>query len=351
MALANLTIGRICLHEIQKRNDERQALPVTYGSQLLVLQGKSLQTFEKRIYSAFASDAQCMAMAITAHGPGSVALLGSELVTATDADFVVNSRAFADLLNHHQQSRAIPGGLVVVFDGTVGNPALPFFAVMKADLHEGFVRGRNMSAQYLDSLFLSPGNKLYKVGLFRAKAQPAEALPGGWSATLYDRQMSALNRDGAAGYFHGNFLGLAIPQDSAFQVRTFWEKTREFIKQADMDEESKIDLYNGLHTYLKVDQAQQIQVSEFAQRFMDNDLGDAYIDHMRRARVPEVAIAKDLSEVKGRLRLRRFRFPEKIVLSGPPEAITELVTVEKIDGEDGQSWTQITVRGELESQE
>lgn len=255
------------------------------------------------------------------------------------------------MLNLHQQSRSIPGGLVVVFDGTVGNPALPFFGVMKAEMHEGFVRGQNLSAEFVESLFLSPGNKLYKIGLFRAKAAPGAPLPGGWTATLYDRQMSALNRDGAAGYFHGNFLGLAIPEDSAFQVRTFWEKTREFIKQSDMDEEAKIDLYNGLHTYLKVDQAQQIQVSEFAERFMADDLGDAYVAHMRRARVPEAAIAKDLSEIKGRLRLRRFRFPEKIVLSGPPEAITDLVTVEKIDGEDGKSWTQITVRGELQSQE
>lgn len=70
MALANLAVGRICLHEIQKRNDERQALPVTYGPQLLALQGKSLRAFEKRIYAAFSSDAQCMEMTIAAHGPG-----------------------------------------------------------------------------------------------------------------------------------------------------------------------------------------------------------------------------------------------------------------------------------------
>lgn len=351
MALLNLAVGRICLHEIQKRNDERQALPVTYGPKLLALTGKPLQAFEKRIYAAFGSDAQCMDMTIASYGAGSAALLGSELVKATDAEFVTKSRAFADSLNLHQQSRSIPGGLVVVFDGTVGNPALPFFGIMKAEMHEGFVRGQNLSAEFVESLFLSPGNKLYKIGLFRAKAEPAAALPGGWSATLYDRQMSALNREGAAGYFHGNFLGLEIPKDSAFQVRKFWEETRAFIKQCDMDEEGKIDLYNGLNTYLKVDQAQEIQVSEFAQRFMGDDLGDAYVAHMRRVRIPETAIAKDLSEVKGRLRTRRFRFPGKIVLSGPPEAITDLVTVERVDGEDGQSWTKITVRGELESQE
>lgn len=351
MALPNLSIRRICLHEIQKRNEDRQPLPVTYAAGLLDLQGRAMDAFASRVHSAFRSDAQCMDMAIANHAQGSVAQLGTVLVGANNAAFVEQSRSFADLLNQHQHSRTIPGGLVVVFDGTVGNPPTRFFAVMKAEMHEGFLRGADLSAEFVDSLFLSPKNKLYKIGLFRAKEHPAGTMPDGWIATLYDKQMTASNRDGAAGYFHSSFLGLDIPENSAQKVRKFFEHTREFIRSSDVDEEAKVDLYNSLFTYLKVDQSPNIQVGSFADRFMDRDLGDEYREHMRRARFPTEAIAKDLTEIRGRLRLRRFRFPSSIVLSGPPEAISQLVKVENIESEAGEAWTQITVRGRLEGQD
>lgn len=351
MALPNLTIRRICLHEVQKRNEDKQPLPVTYAPGLLNLEGRAMAAFASRVHSAYRSDAQCMEMAIANHAQGSVAQLGTALVASNDVDFVQQSRAFADLLNQHQHSRSIPGGLVVVFDGTAGNPATPFFAVMKAEMHEGFLRGANLTAEFVDSLFLSPKNKLYKIGLFHAKSEPAGAMPSEWTAILYDKQMTAANRDGAASYFHGSFLGLAIPENSAQKVKTFFDKTQEFIRESNITQEQKTDLYNGLFTYLKVDQSPNIQVGTFAERFMTEELGEGYRAHMRRARFPTEAIAKDISEISGRLRLRRFRFPSSIVLSGPPEAISDLVTVKAVEGENGENWTVITVRAPLEAQE
>lgn len=351
MALANLRVRRICLHEVQKRNEDRQAMPVTYGTELLQLDGRGLEAFTSRVHSAFKSDAQCMDMTIASHGAGSIADLGSKIVTATDRQFVQQSRAFADQLNQHQHSRSIPGGLVVVFDGTVGNPSTQFFAVMKAEMHEGFLRGANLSVEFVESLFLSPKNKLYKIGFFKANNSPAQALPEGWSAVLYDKQLSARDREGAAGYFHGSFLGLEIPESSAHQTRKFFEKTRHFIGKSDLAEEDKVDLYNSLYAYLKVDQSPTVQVGAFADRFMNDDLGESYRDFMRSEKFPARAIAKDLSEVSGSLRVRKFRFSQSIVLSGPPEAISNRVTIEVPEAGAGEAFTVITIRGELESQD
>lgn len=51
------------------------------------------------------------------------------------------------------------------------------------------------------------------------------------------------------------------------------------------------------------------------------------------------------------LRWRKLKFPRAITLSGPPDAVRDLVTVGKVAGEKGAAWTQVTIRGELQSQE
>lgn len=65
-------------------------------------------------------------------------------------------------------------------------------------MHEAFLKGANLQATFVDSVFLSPKTKLYKIGLFVANAHPAGGLPDGWTATVYDSQLTAAERDGAA---------------------------------------------------------------------------------------------------------------------------------------------------------
>lgn len=351
MALENLTIRRVCLHEVYPRTDERTIQQPTYAPGLLQMNARARAAFTSRVLAAFRSEAQCMGMTIARHGPGSVAATGLALLNVSDAAFVIDSRAFANGLAAAQTSRQIPGGLVVVFDGTVGHPAEPFFAIMKAELHEGFLKEQNLQATFVDSLFLSPKTKLYKIGMFVHQAGAPMAMPAGFSASVYDSQLTASQREGAALYFHGTFLGLEIPEDSAHQVRKFFDATRGFIASAPLTEEARVDLYNSLYTYLKVDQSPSVQYGAFADAYIPPDLADSYRDHMVRENVPDSAIPKDLAEVAGRLRVRRLRFPERITLSGPPDAMSELVEVEAIQGEEGEGWTRITVRGRLQSQE
>jgi 37-kD nucleoid-associated bacterial protein len=351
MTLENLTIGRICLHEVYRRSDERTIVPPAYGTGLLHLEGKARDAFNGRVLAAFRSDAKCMEMAIARHGPGSAANVGVALLSSNDAQFIQDSRALADLLAGAQISRAIPGGVVAVFDGTVGHPARRFFGLMKAELHEGFLKQQNLQATFVDSLFLSPKTKLYKIGLFVENQSHKPRLPDDYSATVYDSQLTSAQRESAALYFHDTFLGLEITADAAYQVRQFFENTKEFISTAPVDDEQKVDLYNSLYTYLKVDQSPTVQVGEFADSYMTPELGEAYRLRMRKNGVPTLAIPKDLKEVAGRLRLRRLRFPRRIMLSGPPEAMSELVRIEAIDGDSGTKWTRITVRAQIEDQE
>jgi hypothetical protein len=231
LPLQNLSINRICLHEIYRRDEERAIVPPTFSNALLQLTVEARAVFASRVVAAFKSGAQCMEMDVLQFGPGSVIALGAAFVGANDHIFIDNSRSLAGGLAAAQGSRQIPGGVVAVFDGTVGFPSTPFFAVMKAELHEGFLKQANLQVSFVDSLFLSPKTKLYKIGFFVSDASPVRpALPGGWSSSVYDNQLSASQREGAATYFHSTFLGLAIPDSARHQVKQFFEKTRGFIR-------------------------------------------------------------------------------------------------------------------------
>ncbi|WP_137871631.1 nucleoid-associated protein [Sphingopyxis sp. 2PD] len=260
MALENLTVSRVCLHEVYVRDDAGNVVQPQYAQGLFQLQGAALNAFRSRVLAAFKSDGHCMEMAIRDSGAGSAVAIGAELLNgANDADFILQSRHFADKLAASQTSQRIPGGVVVVFEGSVGQPANRFFAVMKAELHEAFQKTGNLQARFVSDLFLSKGTKLYKIGLFMDEGAADDAdFPDGWSPLLFDQLLTASRRDGAANYFYSNFLGLDIPEDSAHRVKQFFEQTKSYIRSSNLPRDQKVDLFNGLYTYLKVDQSPTI---------------------------------------------------------------------------------------------
>lgn len=352
MPLENVTVSRICLHEVHRRPEQGPQLVPTYSQGLLQLNGDAMAAFRSRVVAAFKTNSQCMEMSVREHGPGSILAHGTALVDTPTRNFVQASRIFVDALANAQASRQIPGGLMVVFDGMLGYPATPFFGLMKAELHEGFIKTNNLQAQFVNDLFLSPKTKLYKIGLFVSDgANPRPDLPEGWQPIVYDSAMTAAQRDNAATYFYSTFLGLDIPQNAAQQVKKFFENTKNFIKTSNLSESEKVDLFNGLYSYLKLDQGNTIQASRFAQTYMEQNLADDYIQHMRQSGFPAGAVAKDLTEIAGMLRFRKLRFPRAITLSGPPDAVRDLVSVDTVAGEGGATWTQITIRAVLQSQE
>lgn len=351
MLLENFSIRRVTLHEVYRRADDGSIQQPLRGTRQLALEGDARRAFQSRIIGAFRSDAKCMEMEVLEPFAGSAAEKGLALLRTNDAGFVRDSFEFAELLAQAQTSRSYPGGIVACFDGLVGHPARRYFAVMKAELQEAFLREDDLQATFVDNLFLSPKAKLYKIAIFVENNEDAARLDERFTPYVFDSNLSARNRDGAATYFHSSFLGLEMPENSAFLVRRFFESSKEFIASADLHPEERVDLFNSLYSYLKVERAPTIQIGEFAERFLAGDVEQQYRDFMRDRGVPGRALPRDLSEVEGQLRMRRVRFPRKIQLSGPPEAVADLVTIEDIEGDNGRQWTRITVRGRVEGQE
>jgi hypothetical protein len=356
MELQNLTIDRIVFHEVYRRLDDRKLIPPTYGSKTLKLAVDAMDALRDRVTTATGSQSQSMDMTIAKFGTGSATALARDLHdAASDADFVSISRGVADRLADAQLSRAIPGGILAVFTGTAGVPATPLVGYIKAELHGGFRTSTNLTIEYIKTLFMTPQTKLYKIGLFSHSGAAVAPLPAGWSAAVYDSLLSAARPEGAAQYFFEVFLGLELPKSASRMTRKFWEGTQSFIHSVNIPEEKKADLLTGLYSYLKVDQAQTVGISAFADAYLETSMHTPYRNHMIAEDFPTIAVAKDLSELTNKLRRRRLRFSRNVQLVAPADAFADLITLETINDhgavDEAGAWTRIIVKDRIRDQE
>jgi hypothetical protein len=355
MAFENLTVQRVALHEVHRRRHDGALITPRYAAQLVVLPPDAMDVFKERVIDAMGTASQSMTMEIAEAGADSAIAIASSLLGKGDAAFVSDSAKFADKLAAAQLAKNLPGGVVVVFTGTVGAASHPFVAVIKAEKQTGF-RERGTSLQFLKDLFLTPASKLYKIGFFVRNGAARRTLPDGWSAFVYDSHMTTANREGAAKYFFGAFLGCRIPENSAFLTRAFFENTRDFIRDLPVEPEEKDDLLTSLYTYLKVDQTPTIQVNTFSTTYLPIERQDDFRTFMEGRRFPLTAVQKDTADIKGQLRKRRVRFAGSIELTAPPESFKDLITIETVaavGARDGQpdQWTRITIKDRIQAQE
>jgi 37-kD nucleoid-associated bacterial protein len=360
MDLVNLQVGRVILHEVFKRTDERLKVEPQYGVAIEALDGPALDALRDRIVAAMSRSDRCIEMTISKAEPESMVAVASSLVNADEPLYIIESRRVADLLAEAQRSRAIPGGILVVFTGSFGVPVQRLIGVIKAEVHTGFlrdVRDGRFALKFLDKLLLTPQTKLYKIGLF-VEHEPAEPqLTEAWRAFIYDETMTVRDRYGAAQYFYDGFLGLTFPTSSARQTKQFHDLTKTFIQSMKIPEEDKVALHNALVTYLKVDQSPTVEVSAFANSYFgDPATQDSYETFMADKGFPDTAINKDLADVERALRLRRLVFRNQVRVIAPAEGFDNLIKIEAIDGEpkpngEVMRWTRVTIKDRIANQE
>ncbi|MCB4363384.1 nucleoid-associated protein [Hydrogenophaga taeniospiralis] len=365
MSFENLSIGRLIIHEVFARGPDRALVQPNYGNQLLVLPQEARDALQARITNALGQSSHGVEMSIRDFGAESTWKISKVLIESQGNDqlFVNLSQSIATKLAVAQGNRTIPGGIVVVIEGTCGNPSRSFMCIIKAEPHGGFTKRQangQLTLEYIKELILTPQAKLYKIGAFLRKDPQAATVQNpthGWHAFIFDDLITQGNKLTAAQYFYEAFLGLEFPSNSAFQTKQFHALTKDFIRNANIDAEKKLDLLNALTTYLKVDQAATIQVDVFSQNYLvDPVLQDAYTAHMQQKDFPLTAIHKDLSEVQSQLRLRKLTFGHDIKLTAPASNFEDYIRIESIDGDaDPQGnvpkWTLITVRDHIRDQE
>lgn len=320
----NLRLRRIATHEVFKREQTDVPIEPRCSNSVTSLDTDGIETLRKRMVDALGNESHSVEMEIVDGSPSGAAWTAFRAFGATDETFVQVSSELADKLAQAQISRRVPGGIVVVIEGTTSRESVPFLSIIKAEVHGGFEKradDESILIEYVSDLLLTPQQKLYKIGVFVGDA--ADQL----RVYVYDHNMTQAETRQAAKYFFEGFLGCAVAPSAKKLTSDFYSLTHDFIGDLDVGADRKIDLHQALYSYLKVDQATTISTSAFASRYLSLDHRDEYRKHMTEAGFPANAITKDLSYLKNKLRSKTIRFTSGVRLVAPAERYRDTVAI------------------------
>ncbi|WP_323034899.1 nucleoid-associated protein [Pararhodobacter sp.] len=345
--LENLRISDVAVHEVFTRGQDRRLVQPEYALALENLSVEAMTAFRQRATDALSAKAKSVEMQIIRTGVGTFQGDAAAMVALTAPEaFLQASRRVADRLAEAQTSQAIPGGIVIVFRGVTGPTDLPFVAVIKAEVQEGFRRRRDGTAvitEFVNDLFLTKATRLYKLG-FMVASGAAPYRDEAWRCLVFDHHIVASNREAAAIYFYESLLGCGFREDSAYETAKFFNLTKEFAVKNIEDRAVRHRVQDSLFTYIKNDQAPTFTVDEFAERYVPLDIRDRYQTFMRNKQFPERAVRRDIAELRSRLKRRRFKYGTDIEFSASPEAMAEgRVSIQTQDAVD----VQAEARGEI----
>jgi len=352
--LNHLSIQRIAIHSINARSEDRTLVPPTYAQELTVLPGGALDMFNRRIQQALGHKSHGVQVEFQNAGDGSFFQRAAEAMHADDGRFLELSCELADALTSAQLSKDLAPSKLVILSGVEGRLQRPFLAVVKAEMQDGLgetTRQRRTVIEHLTRIFLTESQRLFKIGFVQAVVgNPRQRQDGAYSkgdfhVHLFDHVMTGTETRGAAMYFYNTFMGADVAASNKKLTQDFFEKTIAFFDSLDLPASERFDMIDSLRSELRSNQ-QTILVSEFADRHLPRPLRASYSDFMVEARFPQHAVAKDTQYIESKLRRpQRMKFSSGVIITTPPDRLSDLVRVDR--SRDGV--TVVTIQGTVES--
>lgn len=111
-----------------------------------------------------------------------------------------------------------------------------------------------------------------------------------------------------------------------------------------IDQAEKVELRGDLISYLRGNRT-TLEPRTFAQAVLPEANQDAFVRKCRASGIDQ-AISKDLALLKGKMRRQSVKFSSNVTLYASPEVFKEAV---KITGTSDDGWTELKIRGEVET--
>lgn len=352
----NLAIKRIAIHQIFERTEDKQMKDPRYNNVLTQLSNEGTNTLCQRVTDALGNNSHSIDMDIVRTEINSTFQVMAQMLYKDNDSFLGLSKEVAKKLAQSQSKRNIPGGIIVIFDGTVGPRNLRYIATIKAESQAGFALESSdinvIILKYISELLLTPQQKLYKIGMFVEKVSNSniESMRSAdeFDAIIYDQNMNNAETRNAALYFYETFLGCTIKISSKKYTQNFYIETREFINKLDISDEDKFDYHNSLYDYLKMSRETTVSINDFSNRYFEPEIIDRYNEHMRSKNFPANAIMKDIEYIKNKLRRRQIKFTSQVRISAPSENFENLVQI--VPQENNTVTTMLRIQGKIEEQ-
>ncbi|WP_445359562.1 nucleoid-associated protein [Microbulbifer sp. ANSA005] len=361
MNVIKLQIQRIIIHQIHQRDVDGKKIPPSKSNEFIKFDHEAMTTFKSRFINAIGSDSKAVPMSIVNQETTDLPHLIDRISNSDDEDYIFLSHEIANKLADAQQRRDIAGGIIVVFSGTYGATPKKFVGIMKAEIHSAYEKTVNelnqeISLQYIEEALLTPATRLYKTaGFFQKKSDAVKRdLNSKWDVLIADTQISQAEGKAAARYFYSSFLGCGYPQTSARTTKQFYEATCEFLKDMKINVEKRNDLHNALISYLKHENSDVINPSEFSARYFDLETRDSYSEFLEDKEIPVTSFTKDIEHISGRLKTRKLSFRKNVKLTAPSHVFKDYIDIQEMkknDDGDTVNWTKIIVKDEIVAQE
>jgi hypothetical protein len=352
--IENLKVGRVAIHEVFQREDDRKAVAPVYANQLESWSDNAITAFKARVTEALSAEAKSIELQIVQCDESSHVANARDLIRADDQQFLALTCRTADRLVNAQLNRNIPGGILIVFDGTVGAKGHSFLGAIKAETQPGFRRHedakKKIITEFLSDVFLTPATRLYKIALFVLEDSTTKLLPTGWRSFVFDSNISPNHRETAAQYFYEAFLGCVLPQDGTYETSRFFDITKDFVRQTKLSGPVKRKIVDALITFVQAETARTFTASEFGEKYLPIDLRDPFNIFVDGKHFPMRAVVRDTSKMGAKLKRRRFQFGSDIELSTTPDALNSKMVIIKtgkardFGGEGTEQWTQVTIK-------
>lgn len=353
---SNMEIRRMVAHTVYARGKGNVKKDPDCSEELIGLDRESLDLLQLRLVGALGNRSHGVNMSIARAATGSFMQDAAAIMGGDDAYFVSVSKQFATNLTNAQTNPRWPGGVLIVLSGRIGAPSKRFVAIIKAETDKGFnvvENGGRIELQLIKKMLLSETQRLYKVGFLIELADVApdeDGLrnPDNYLAFLFDHLLTSSETGKAAAYFYDTFLGMSIATSSRYQTRLFFEESKGFISKADLSEEDRYTMREALRAELK-NHVPTLNLEEFAERAIPEELRDAYIEHLVEKGFPSQSIVKDTEYIKHQLKKpRNVTFTSGVLIRVPPDQdFKEMVNIqENVDG-----YTQVRIKGSVQAQE
>jgi hypothetical protein len=331
----NINVNRLVIHTINAKQAGQDCSTIDASNEILDIDDSVLNIIRNRLTNALGRNSKSFELEIENHDDGSFFSLSLNMNTLDDQQFIIKSIEIAELLAECQRKVTIPGGYLLIMEclDTVTN--LNLSIVIKAEPHEALQysnEGGHTQISLLNKVFLSPSQKLFKIGvIFRKNDSEINNVNDSFGCILYDDQFRVDSHP--AEYFYKDFLGFSIANNAKIQTQRFYDKTRTFI----LNNVPDINLKNGLLSVLKnefiVNLNDTINPFNFANDYFSNQYGlrDRYIVDVCHE-LPN-SIIKEQTLINSKLQKRKIDFSSNINLIGPEDEFDNNVSIITTDAE------------------
>ncbi len=328
--IPDLSITRAIVHRIIPKEELTEHATVEETSNLISMSAEIKDMIIKRINTAVRNEHRTFALSIERTDTDSFFGLAQGISSVADKDFIERSQVLATSLARAQKTSSIPGGYFILLDGHYGEEEENEVVIaIKAEPHEALRHtiddaGRSR-LEMLKSVFLSPSQKLFKIGvLFQHEEIAGDEINDIYGCLVYDAQFRTENSP--AEYFFKDFLGLTTHQNARIQSKRFYEKTKEFAQQIDAPEFDLAAFDESLRLELASQEDLSISPAAFAQQHFAQE--EVKADYMRQVAdfMPET-FEKDPRLIYHQLSTRKIEFENRIRLTGPADAFERSVEV------------------------